>query len=58
MEKSFASLRQLDRHVRGPIRIYRNVEPDDYPAHWHMKYEIILPVSESYAAMVDTPPRG
>ena len=53
MEKGFASLRQLDRHIHGPIRVYRNKEPDDYPAHWHMKYEIIMPVHESYAAMVD-----
>ena len=53
MEKSFASLRQLDRHPSGPIRIYPNCEPDDYPAHWHMKYEIILPVRETYGALVD-----
>lgn len=53
MEKGFASMRQLDHHELAPIRVYRNDEPDDYPAHWHMKYEIILPVEESYAAVVD-----
>ena len=53
MEKNYASLRQLDRHEQGAIRVYPNREADDYPAHWHMKYEIILPVSESYSAMVD-----
>ncbi len=53
MEKSYASLRQLDHHGSSPIRIYRNDEPDDYPAHWHMQYEIILPVSENYSALVD-----
>ena len=53
MEKNYASLRQLDRHGQGAIRVYPNREADDYPAHWHMKYEIILPVSESYSAVVD-----
>lgn len=53
MEKNYASLRQLDRHASGPIRVYPNREADDYPAHWHMKYEIILPMEEGYAAMVD-----
>ncbi|MBQ9196409.1 MAG: helix-turn-helix transcriptional regulator [Clostridia bacterium] len=54
MEKHFASLRQLDHHGLESIRIYPNREPDDYPAHWHMKYEIILPAEESYAADVDS----
>ena len=53
MEKNYASLRQLDHHEQGAIRVYPNREADDYPAHWHMKYEIILPVSESYSAVVD-----
>lgn len=53
MEKSFVSLRQLDHHPGGPIRIYPNRQADDYPAHWHMKYEIILPVEQNYAAVVD-----
>ena len=53
MEKNYASLRQLDHHEQGAIRVYPNREADDYPAHWHMKYEIILPVSESYGAVVD-----
>lgn len=53
MERSFASLRQLDHHDNSPVRIYPNNEPDDYPAHWHRKFEIILPVTESYAAIID-----
>ena len=53
MEKNFASLRQLDRHGSERIRVYPNRQPDDYPAHWHMKYEIILPVEEGYSAEVD-----
>ena len=53
MEKSFGSLRQLDHHGRSPIRIYCNDESDDYPAHWHMQYEIIMPVREGYSASVD-----
>lgn len=53
MEKGFASLRQLDHHDSVPIRVYPNTQNDDYPAHWHMKYEIILPVQESYGAIID-----
>lgn len=53
MEKSYASLRQLDHHNSSPVRIYRNREPDDYPAHWHPQYEIILPVEENYYALVE-----
>ena len=54
MERPFASLRQLDHHDSSPVRIYCNCEPDDYPAHWHRQYEIILPVTESYSALVDS----
>ncbi len=53
MEKAYVSLRQLDHHENRPIRIYLNQEPDDYPAHWHRKYEIILPVQECYSVAVD-----
>ena len=53
MDKSFASMRQLDHHVQAPIRIYPNQEADDYPPHWHRKYEIIMPVVKSYSAVVD-----
>lgn len=53
MEKTYVSLRQLDHHENSPIRVYLNQEPDDYPAHWHRKYEIIVPVQERYSVMVD-----
>ncbi len=53
MDKNFASFRQLDHHTHSPIRVYRNIQPDDYPAHWHMSFEIIVPVREGYAVTVD-----
>lgn len=53
MEESYSSLRQLDHHDNSPIRVYINQEPDDYPAHWHRAYEIIMPVSGPYNLMVD-----
>ena len=36
------SLRQLDHHGQETIRVYLNKENDDYPAHWHMTWEIIM----------------
>ncbi|MBR0219426.1 MAG: AraC family transcriptional regulator [Clostridia bacterium] len=53
MEKTFASMRQLDHHDQSPIRIYPNHEADDYPPHWHRQCEIIMPVVEGYSAVVD-----
>ena len=53
MERTYSSLRQLDHHERSPIRIYPNSQADDYPAHWHRKYEIIMPVEDIYTAVVD-----
>ena len=53
METTYASLRQLDHHEPSPIRVYLNRESDDYPAHWHRQYEIILPVHECYTVMVE-----
>ena len=54
MERNHISLRQLDHHDNSPIRVYLNQEPDDYPAHWHRKYEIIVPVQECYSVVVDS----
>ena len=53
MEPSYTSLRQLDHHDDSPIRIYFNEQTDDYPAHWHRTYEIIMPVEETYGVTVD-----
>ena len=53
MERTYTSLRQLDHHDNSPVRVYLNQEPDDYPAHWHRSYEIIMPVQDRYTLMVD-----
>ncbi len=49
---SFSSLRQIDHHGDDAVRIYANTEADDYPAHWHRSYEVIMPVRNSYTVIV------
>ncbi len=48
---SFSSLRQIDHHGDDAVRIYANTEADDYPAHWHRSYEVIMPVTNSYTVI-------
>lgn len=33
------------------FRMYHNVEVEDYPAHWHMGIEIIMPLENSYVVI-------
>ena len=35
------------------IRIYKNKEYEDYPQHWHTAFEIIMPVENTYKAIID-----
>lgn len=35
------------------IRIYLNQETEDYPIHWHTAAEVIMPIENNYAAVVD-----
>lgn len=37
----------------GSIRIWRNVQTEGFDAHWHRALEIIIPVENSYDALVD-----
>lgn len=53
MRKSFSSLRQLEHHNNDTVRIYNNIQSDDYPAHWNNAFEIILPVSNRYAVCIN-----
>ena len=50
--ESFSSLRQIDHHGDDAVRVYANTEADDYPAHWHRSYEVIMPVKNSYTVVV------
>lgn len=52
MEKSFDSLKQLERHVDDSVRMYLNRETDDYPRHWHNSYEVIMPIENIYTVVV------
>ena len=53
MPQTITSLRQIEHHIDDSIRLYRNRQPDDYPAHWHMPYEIILPEENSYTVLIE-----
>ncbi|WNS44194.1 AraC family transcriptional regulator [Paenibacillus sp. MMS20-IR301] len=35
------------------IRIYLNREADNYPIHWHTAAEVIMPLENTYSAVVD-----
>ena len=52
MKESFSRLRQLEHHIDDSVRLYDNVQPDDYPAHWNNSFEIILPVEGAYKVYV------
>ena len=52
MRESFSKLRQLEHHIDDTIRLYDNVQTDDYPAHWNIAFEVILPVENEYTVYV------
>lgn len=52
MKESFSRLRQLEHHINDSIRLYDNVQADDYPAHWNNSIEIIMPVENGYKVYV------
>lgn len=53
MPDRLPSLRQIDHHTEEKIRLYHNIQPDDYPPHWHMTYEIIMPEENTYNVLVE-----
>ncbi len=36
------------------IRLYDNIEAEDYPAHWHTPLEIIMPLKNTYSILCST----
>ncbi len=34
------------------LRLYNNTEPENYPAHWHIPLEIIMPTRNSYEVTI------
>ena len=52
MRESFSRLRQLEHHINDTVRLYDNVQADDYPAHWNNSFEVILPVENEYTVYV------
>ena len=35
------------------IRLYHNVETEDYPVHWHIALEIIIPIKNTYTVQIN-----
>lgn len=52
MKESFSRLRQLEHHVNEPVRLYVNVQADDYPEHWNNAIEVIMPVENGYTVYI------
>lgn len=52
MRDSFSRLRQLEHHIDDSVRLYENVQADDYPAHWNNAFEVILPLEGEYTVCV------
>lgn len=52
MQDSFSRLRQLEHHIDDSVRIYENVQADDYPPHWNNTFEVIMPVENGYTVYV------
>lgn len=38
------------------VRIYHNIETEDYPIHWHTAFEIIMPYENIYTVEIDKKP--
>ena len=38
------------------IKLYHNMEAEDYPLHWHTAMEIIMPVRKEYTVVIDETP--
>ncbi len=38
----------VDFPINSTIRVYDNVQEDDYPLHWHTSLEIIMPIDNIY----------
>lgn len=38
------------------IKLYHNMEAEDYPLHWHSAMEIIMPVADTYTVVIDETP--
>lgn len=35
------------------IKLYHNVQAEDYPLHWHSAMEIIMPVKDDYTVVIN-----
>lgn len=38
------------------LKLYRNVQAEDYPLHWHTAVEIVMPVKNKYTIVIDNIP--
>ncbi len=43
----------VDYDLFSSIKLYRNMQDEDYPLHWHPAMEIIMPVKNNYTVVID-----
>lgn len=43
----------VDYDLFSGIKLYHNMQAEDYPLHWHTAMEIIMPVQDEYTVVID-----
>lgn len=52
MIEDLKGMKETIAYGSSQFRLYRNQEAEDYPPHWHTSIEMIMPVENSYQAVV------
>lgn len=43
----------VDYDLFSSIKLYHNMQAEDYPLHWHTAMEIIMPIQDEYTVVID-----
>ncbi len=43
----------VDYDLFSSIKLYHNMQAEDYPLHWHTAMEIIMPLKDEYTVVID-----
>lgn len=43
----------VDYDLFSSIKLYHNMQAEDYPLHWHTAMEIIMPIRDKYTVVID-----
>ncbi len=52
IEKLNGTTETVDFDVSSSVRLYRNVDPECFPQHWHIAGEIICPIEDIYTVTI------